>query len=320
MKKYFPLYLLLCLLNCILVRAKEYMVHEIQIVHLLDARRYVCNPDSVLSPDAVAIMDSTLYALERHTGIQPLVVVVKDISGGDCFDFAYQLGKQNGVGQKETDNGLVVLLVTEERCIQFATGYGLEGSLPDAVCKQIQIRYMTEAFGKNDWDTGMVAGIQAICKQLDGTGDFADIGEEDSSDTGEESFGYTLVQDILAVLFLIVTLLFLAFIWLLPNPLFLLCVWLWDFLHSKCPNCHKYGLHVFRTKILRVENGYFVEDVYYRCKRCKHTVCKRRKRKVPDRNSGGGRSSGSASSTGGSYGGGSYGGGSFGGGGAGSKF
>lgn len=100
--------------------------------------------------------------MEQRTGVQTLVVAVKQIDGGDCFEFAYQLGEKNGVGEKGKDNGLVVLLVTEERCIQFATGYGLEGVLPDAVCKQIQVRYMNKYLGEGNWDAGMLAGIQAI--------------------------------------------------------------------------------------------------------------------------------------------------------------
>ena len=56
------------------------------------------------------------------------------------------LGQETGVGQKERDNGLVILLSTDERCVQFATGYGLEGILPDAICKRIQNRYMLPYF------------------------------------------------------------------------------------------------------------------------------------------------------------------------------
>ena len=86
------------------------------------------------------------------------MVAVEQIEGGDCFDFAYRLGQENGAGRKEKDNGLVILLVTGERCIQFATGYGLEGVLPDAVCKKIQVRYMNKAFSQGNWDAGMLAG------------------------------------------------------------------------------------------------------------------------------------------------------------------
>lgn len=158
--------------------AREYKVEDIPLVHLQDRTRYVSNPDGILSNDAVAVMDTILYGLERETGIQTLVVAVEQIEGGDCFDFAYQLGSKNGVGEKGKDNGLVILLVTGERCIQFATGYGLEGDLPDAICKRIQQRYMNKAFSQGKWDEGMVAGIQAVRRQLNHTERIAGPGKQ----------------------------------------------------------------------------------------------------------------------------------------------
>ena len=150
MRKLLFIITFICLLGGISVQAKEYTIKEIPMVHLQDRTRYVSNPDNILSPSAVATMDSILYALEEKTGIQTLVVAVTGIEGGDCFDFAYRLGKEMGVGQKERDNGLVILLSTDERCIQFATGYGLEGVLPDAICKRIQSRYMVKHLGKEE--------------------------------------------------------------------------------------------------------------------------------------------------------------------------
>ena len=172
------------LLGSVQLQAKEYAIKDIPMVHLQNRTRYVSNPDGVLSAGAVAAMDTTLFALEQRTGVQTLVVAVKQIDGGDCFEFAYQLGKKNGVGEKEKDNGLVILLVTEERCIQFATGYGLEGVLPDAVCKQIQVRYMNKYLGEGNWDAGMLAGIQAVSRQLDGTGEPPVPRQEEESGTG----------------------------------------------------------------------------------------------------------------------------------------
>ena len=169
MRRIISLALLVCFFTTVWAQSHAYKVEEIPMVHLQNRTRYVSNPDGVLSAGAVAAMDTTLFALEQRTGVQTLVVAVKQIDGGDCFEFAYQLGKKNGVGEKGKDNGLVILLVTEERCIQFATGYGLEGVLPDAVCKQIQVRYMNKYLGEGNWDAGMLAGIQAISRQLDGT-------------------------------------------------------------------------------------------------------------------------------------------------------
>ena len=148
MKHFFALVgLLFCMAHPATLSAKEYKVEEVPMVHLQDRSRYAINPDGILSAQAVAAIDTTLFALEQKTGIQVLVAVLEHIEGGDCFEFAYQLGQRNGVGRKEQNSGLVMLLVTGERCIQFATGYGLEGVLPDATCKQIQVRYMNRLLG-----------------------------------------------------------------------------------------------------------------------------------------------------------------------------
>lgn len=74
-----------------------------------------------------------------------------------------------GCGKERKNNGLVILLVTDQRCIQFYTGYGLEGDLPDAICKRIQTRDMIPYLKDGNWDAGMVAGVRAVCGRLDGS-------------------------------------------------------------------------------------------------------------------------------------------------------
>lgn len=287
--------------------AREYKVEDIPLVHLQDRTRYVSNPDGILSNDAVAVMDTILYGLERETGIQTLVVAVEQIEGGDCFDFAYQLGSKNGVGEKGKDNGLVVLLVTEERCIQFATGYGLEGVLPDAVCKQIQVRYMNKYLGEGNWDAGMLAGIQAISRQLDGTG-------EPPVPRKEEETDYLLLIILICCFIIVPTLL-----------------WFSVRQRKRCPQCHKHTLRQLSIRTISRMNGIRTEEIVLHCTNCGHIV--RRQRQVRDeddfhhRGGNGGPflggpffGGGFGGSGGGGFSGGSFGGGSFGGGGAGSKF
>ena len=281
--------------------AKKYTIQEIPMVHLQDRTRYVSNPDNILSASAVATIDSILFALEQKTGIQTLVVVVTGIEGGDCFDFAYRLGKEKGVGQKERNNGLVILLSTEERCIQFATGYGLEGVLPDAICKRIQNRYMVSHFGKGDWNTGMLEGIRAVNGYLDGS--MENIG-------GEEE------EDMLPLY------IFGAFM-LGGLGLFGFAVWY----QNRCPKCKKHKIQRISSRTIERANGYITEETTYLCQNCGHTFT--RKTKSTDPNYRGPRSGGPTifmggggfgGRGGGGFSGGSFGGGSFGGGGAGSRF
>ena len=300
MRKLFLICSLLCLLVNISLQAKEYTIKEIPMVHLQDRTRYVSNPDGILSESAVATMDQILYQLEQNTGIQTLVVAVTGIEGGDCFDFAYRLGKEMGVGQKGRDNGLVILLSTDERCIQFATGYGLEGVLPDAICKRIQSRYMVEPFGKGDWNTGMVEGIRVINGYLDGS--MENIG-------GEEE------EDMLPLY------LFGAFM-LGGLGLFGFAVWS----QNRCPKCKKHKIQRISSQTLSRANGFITEETTYLCQNCGHTFTRKTKSSDPNfRGPRGGSGpifmgGGFGGRGGGGFSGGSFGGGSFGGGGAGSRF
>ena len=287
---------MLLLLMCapFVAHARVYRAEDVPMVHLQDRTRYVCNPDNILSASVVASIDSTLFSLEEKTGIQVLVAVLTDIEGGDCFDFAYRLGEKNGVGQKGRDNGLVVLLVTGERCVQFATGYGLEGVLPDAICKRIQQQYMVEHFADDDWDAGMVAGMRAVCGVLDGT-------MEPPADDEE---------DLVAILFLV------AFV-IIGVLVIVFAVW-----HgSRCPKCGKHNIQRVDSHIVTEITGRRKLEITYVCKDCGHTF----KRSSDNINSHGGGPRGGMIIGGGGFGrgggfGGSFGGGSFGGGGAGSRF
>ena len=162
MRRFISITFFLCLL--LSLQAQEvYTTKNIPKVHLQDKTRYVCNPAGILSTEACDNIDRMLYALEQQTGIETVVAVVPSIGQEDCFDFSHQLLNEWGVGKKEKNNGLVILLVTDQRCIQFYTGYGLEGDLPDAICKRIQTKYMIPYLKDGNWDAGMVAGVKAVC-------------------------------------------------------------------------------------------------------------------------------------------------------------
>ena len=301
MRKQLFILLLTGLLSYIGLQAKDYTIQEIPMVHLQDRTRYVSNPDNILSPTAVATMDSILYALEEKTGIQTLVVAITGIEGGDCFDFTHRLFNETGVGQKERNNGLVILLSTDERCIQFVTGYGLEGVLPDAICKRIQNRYMIEHLANDDWDAGMIAGIRAVNGYLDGS--MENIASEEEEDmTPLYIFGAFMLGGI---------------------SLFGWSVWN----QNRCPKCKKHKIQRISSNTLSRANGFITEETTYICQNCGHTFTRKSKSSDPNfrgpRNGGptifmGG--GGFGGHGGGGFSGGSFGGGMSGGGGAGSRF
>ena len=169
MKSIFTFIIAAFLLFPLQAQEKVYTVDNLPKVHLQNKMQYVCNPAGILSQAACDSIDAMLYALEQQTGIETVVAVVPSIGETDCFDFCHQLLNKWGVGKKDKNNGLVILLVTDQRCIQFYTGYGLEGVLPDAICKRIQTKYMIPYLKDGNWDAGMVAGLKATCQRLDGS-------------------------------------------------------------------------------------------------------------------------------------------------------
>lgn len=307
MKKTVVTLLLCCIFNVLQGWAHPYKVSEIPMVHLQDATRYVSNPDQILSAQAVATIDSVLYALEKRTGIETAVVAVKEIDGGDCFEFALQLGKQNGIGKKEANNGLVILLVTEERCIQFVTGYGLEGILPDALCKRIQTRHMNQYLGEGNWDAGMVSGIRALNGYLK---DYTD-------GTPPKQPGFS-ASDYYPFIFVgIILILFFLFAYRRQRK------------QSLCPHCKKHTLQRCDSHLISRINGIRREEVTYTCTHCGFTLVREEESDDRHHDGFGGRGGGpiifgggffGGGRGGGGFGGGSFGGGDFGGGGSGSKF
>lgn len=305
MKSIFTLIIFTFLLIPLQAQEKVYTVDNLPKVHLQNKMQYVCNPTGILSQAACDSIDAMLYALEQQTGIETVVAVVPSIGEADCFEFSHQLLNKWGVGKKGKDNGLVILLVTDQRCIQFYTGYGLEGILPDAICKRIQTKYMIPYLKDGNWDAGMVAGLKATCKRLDGS-----MENDSLADSGDgSSFDF-----ILAVLFFILIGGSIAFFAARKQ--------------SRCPKCGKHQLQRSGSRLVSRINGVKTEDVTYTCRNCGHTLIRRQQSYDNDYNHRGGGGAGpfiggfggGFSGGGGGFSGGSFGGGMGGGGGAGSRF
>lgn len=290
---------------------KIYTVDNLPKVHLQNKMQYVCNPEGILSQQSCQTIDSLLYALEQKTGIETVVAVVPSIGEADCFDFSHQLLNKWGVGKKEKNNGLVILLVTGQRCIQFYTGYGLEGDLPDAICKRIQTKYMIPYLKTEDWNQGMVAGIRAVCQRLDGSM----VNDTEALSEGE-SKGFPLM-------------IFFAIFGFVGIGIFSSLIAMRK--ASRCPQCGKHDLQRSNSRLVSNVNGVRTEDVIYTCRNCGQTVTRRQQSYDEQYRGRGGRGGGpfvggfgggrgGSFGGGGGFGGGSFGGGSGGGGGAGSRF
>lgn len=132
----------------------------------LQTNSYVSNPNGLISESTLNQIDQKLASLEQSTTAQVSVVMLNSIGDEDITDFAQSLFVKWGIGQATKDNGLLILFVQDQKTIRFHTGFGLEGVLPDVICKRIQTQKMVPLFKEGNVDGGMVAGIDEVIKIL----------------------------------------------------------------------------------------------------------------------------------------------------------
>jgi len=127
---------------------------------------YVSDPDGVLPPGAAPALNAQLDSLDRSGRAHIDVVLVRSLGETVPKTAATALFNKWKIGSKATNNGLLMLLVLDQRRVEFETGYGLEADLPDIICYLIQQRYMLEPARAGDYDGAVRAGVAAIIRRL----------------------------------------------------------------------------------------------------------------------------------------------------------
>ena len=126
----------------------------------------------ILSPDQLQILESKLVALNDSTSVQIAIVIVPTLNSYEKADFAQQLGQKWGVGGSKFNNGIVVLVkpkTTSEKGEAFiATGYGVEGAIPDATASDIVNNEMIPFFKQNDYYGGINAATDVLSSLIKG--------------------------------------------------------------------------------------------------------------------------------------------------------
>ena len=125
-----------------------------------------------LSPPEAAQLEEKLEVFSNETSNQICVVIVDDLNGYDASEYAFQLGTEWGVGQKDKNNGIVILIKPTGgaggRDLFIATGYGLEGAIPDLATKRIREKEMYPYMKQGDNYTALDKGTDVLMKLAKG--------------------------------------------------------------------------------------------------------------------------------------------------------
>ena len=116
----------------------------------------------VLDASTVQRLEEALTELEQRTGAEVAVVTVPSVEGGDIERAAEELFRQWGIGKRRNDNGVLILCAVGDRRVRIEVGYGLEQTLPDAMCGRIIRERMAPHFKAGDYAAGLVDGTSAV--------------------------------------------------------------------------------------------------------------------------------------------------------------
>jgi uncharacterized protein len=126
----------------------------------------VVDQANVIPADTRAALEAKLADLETKSGIQLVVATVGSLEGDEIEPYANELFRFWKLGEKTKNNGVLLLVAPKERRVRIEVGYGLEGTLTDALSKVIITNAITPRFKAGDFGDGITRGVDDIITVL----------------------------------------------------------------------------------------------------------------------------------------------------------
>ena len=152
-------YLILILLSLVFIPSVKAIVSPTNNFYINDYA-------NILSNETEEYILNKSVVLNNVDGTQIVVVTVKNLEGMSLESYATKLFRNFGIGDKQKNNGLLLLLALEERQFRVEVGYGLEGILPDGKTGRFQDQYIIPYLKENNWDEGIKNGYDAFYAEI----------------------------------------------------------------------------------------------------------------------------------------------------------
>src|ERR1700760_4003250 len=128
----------------------------------------VVDAAKILSPVTIADLERKLADLEQKSGIQLVVATVPSLGGEEIEPYANELFRAWKLGEAKKNNGVLLLIAPNQRRVRIEVGYGLEGTLTDALSSVIISSAIIPRFKVNDYSGGIERGVDGIISVLNG--------------------------------------------------------------------------------------------------------------------------------------------------------
>ena len=126
----------------------------------------VVDQADIIPPQTREALETRLADLEAKSGIQLVVATVKSLGGQEIEPYANELFRHWKLGEKAKNNGVLLLVAPSERRVRIEVGYGLEGTLTDALSAVIIANAITPRFKAGDFGGGITRGVDDIITVL----------------------------------------------------------------------------------------------------------------------------------------------------------
>lgn len=163
----------------------------------------------LLSPGSIRLLDHSLQALEQNESTQIVVLTIPTLAGASLEEYSLKVAETWKIGQKNLDNGALLLIAVDDRKMRIETGYGLEGRLTDLVAGRIIRDTIAPAFRRGAFDQGVIDGVAAMIAAV--KGEYAGTSEATDRAKAKDPVGF--------VVFLLFGLLFIGNIFRWKKPL-----------------------------------------------------------------------------------------------------
>jgi uncharacterized protein len=172
----------------------------------------VVDEANLLAPAQEQALTTKLAALATQSGRQLVVATIPDLQGYDISDYGYRLGRAWGIGDKERNDGALLIVAPNERKVRIEVGYGVEGVLTDAVSSRIIRNDITPRFKSGDFPGGIEAGVDRIGQILtlppDEAAAFAKQAEAAERKRGDDGNSVMVIFWIAIALFILLPMIF----------------------------------------------------------------------------------------------------------------
>lgn len=123
---------------------------------------YVYDSAGILSDETQQNVNGMLYKLEQDTSIEFAVITISSLNGLSIEDYSNQVFNELGIGKRDSDNGILLLIAADESKVRLEIGRGLEGTLTDSICGRILDEHFVNHRSDGDYDAAVSETVSSI--------------------------------------------------------------------------------------------------------------------------------------------------------------